>query len=119
SGRQLLARSDTFSERTRIWHSVAVRANEHLWFGHGYGAFWTGPAGAKAIAELRLRINHGHNGALDLYAELGIVGLLVVLLPVAWATLAAVRHALRAAGPACVWPATSVVFFVASNLGES
>jgi O-antigen ligase len=118
-GLRLMARSETFSDRTRIWQVVAAGAEEDPWFGHGYGAFWTGPAGERALAVIQLPINHAHNGAIDLYAELGIAGLVVVIVPVAWAALAAVRHALQPKPTACLWPATYIVFFIASNAAES
>ena len=118
-GLQLLARGDTFTDRTRIWRLVTEGTAPVPWLGHGYGAFWTGPAGRKVNTTFAKPINHAHNGAVDLYAELGIVGLVVVLVPVAFAALAAARHALRLGPVACLWPATYVVFFVASNVAES
>src|SRR4029079_10929456 len=55
-GLRLLARSETFSDRTHIWRVVAAGAAEDAWLGHGYGAFWTGPAGPKALAMIRMSI---------------------------------------------------------------
>ena len=119
SGLQLLARRATFSDRTVIWRLVAAGAAEDPWFGHGYGAFWGGPAGEKTVAELGKPINHAHDGGLDLYAELGIAGLVVLVIPAAVAVASAAEHALQPAPAACLWPATYVVFFLASNVAES
>jgi O-antigen ligase len=120
-GLGLVARSDTFSDRTRIWQTVAAVAWEARWIGRGYAAFWPGPAGQTTHNTLRMRmpVGHAHNGAVDLFAELGIAGLVLVLGPIAVFAAGALRHALVAGAPACVWPATAIVFFVASNAGES
>ena len=118
-GLRLLARRETFSDRTLIWQLVAARAAEDPWLGHGYGAFWTGPAGDAVVAALGKPINHSHNGAVDLYAELGRLGLIVLIVPMAIGAVAAAHHALRPGPAACLWPVTCVVFFIASNVAES
>jgi exopolysaccharide production protein ExoQ len=120
-GLALMARSETLTDRTTIWKGVAAEAMQAPWIGHGYGAFWPGPGGqkAQALIGLRDRINHAHNGAIDLFAELGVAGLVLVLAPLGVFAAAAVRHALEPGARACLWPATYLVFFVASNAGES
>ena len=118
-GLALLARSPTWTERTRIWSRVAAGVSEAPWLGHGYGAFWPGPAGAHALADIRMPISQAHNGALDLAAELGVVGLALVLVPLGFVALGALRHALDPRIGACLWPAVYVVFFAVSNAGES
>jgi O-antigen ligase len=52
-------------------------------------------------------------------AELGLAGLVLVLVPLGVFTAAALQHALARGARACLWPATYLVFFVASNAGES
>jgi len=121
SGLALLARSETFTDRTMIWKSVAAIAMEKPWLGHGYGAFWKSAAGDAAWAGsgVRNRINHAHNGGLDLFAELGIAGIALVFVPLAMVAVTALRHALAPRHPACLWPAVYLVFFVVSNVAES
>jgi O-antigen ligase len=120
-GLSLMARSPTLSDRTTIWRAVMDCAIEAPWIGHGYGAFWPGPAGQQALALTRLPypIGQAHNGALELFAELGMSGLVLVLVPLGMFTAAAFRHALEPGGHACIWPATYLVFFLASNAAES
>ena len=118
-GLTLLARSATLSDRTQIWSAVLAETRKAPWLGHGYGAFWPGPAGTQARAVVRIPVVHAHNGALDLAAELGVAGLVVVLVPLGFIAIAALRHALESHARACLWPATYLVFFVASNAGES
>ena len=118
-GLSLVARSETFSDRTRIWRVVGAAALETPWLGHGYGAFWPSPAGQNALALIRIPINQAHNGALDLAAELGLAGLVLVLAPLAYFAVAALRHGLDAKVRACLWPGTYFVFLIASNTAES
>ena len=121
SGLAFLERSETFTGRTHIWKAVAVTAMEAPWVGRGYGAFWTSAAGDAAWKRSAIpdRIIHAHNGALDVFAELGAVGIALVFVPLAWVAVAALRHALASPSPGCLWPAVYLVFFMASNVAES
>lgn len=121
TGLALLARSATFSERTRIWKAVITAAMDAPWIGHGYAAFWPSPAGQQAWSTLKMRfpIGHSHNGLIDLFAELGLAGLVLVAVPLVLYSIAAVRHALAPRPRACLWPAAYMVFFLASNAAES
>lgn len=121
SGLALLERSETFTDRSHIWKAVAVTAMEAPWLGRGYGAFWKSAAGnaAWARSSVRDRIIHAHNGALDLFAELGVAGIALVFVPFAWVAFLALRHALAPQYPACLWPAVYLIFFMASNVAES
>lgn len=73
-----VGRDMTFSGRTRIWASAIATADEsHAWFGAGYRAFWIGPDvdEVRALMPSWQRIpHHGHNGYLDVWLELGWVG---------------------------------------------
>ena len=122
-GLALVGRDETFSGRTRIWKIVAAGAMETPWLGHGYGAFWPGPAGQATLQQIleliHMQINHAHSGVLDLFAELGVLGVVLVLVPFAIVALAALRHALEPGDAVGIWPATYLVFFAASNAAES
>ena len=70
---KLLNRSETLTNRTQIWNALVPYAKNHLFFGYGYGSFWT--------TELRDQISsHAHNGYLDTILELGIFGLFLFIL---------------------------------------
>lgn len=118
-GLAMLGRDQSFSARTRIWRAVVENTTDDRWFGHGYAAFWPSPAGVNAGKHFNFILVHAHNGFVDIFAELGLVGLLVVCAPLAFYTVAALRHAVASGPPACLWPAAFLVFFVASNLAES
>ncbi len=71
-------RDDTFSGRTLLWQgAIDVASDSHPVFGAGYRAFWTenGADGVRAyIPHWGSLPDHGHNGYLDIWLELGVVG---------------------------------------------
>jgi len=79
-GLEALDRDLTFSGRTTIWTYAVIAGMEHSMLGAGYRAFWT-PEGANYVyARIWGVIGNGHNGYLDLWLELGFIGLSLFLL---------------------------------------
>lgn len=77
-----------FTGRGSIWMAVSRYVGDHPWFGSGYGSFWDigprSPIYQYATGEVAGMPN-GHNGFLDLAAQLGIPGLiLIVIVAVIW-----------------------------------
>lgn len=72
SGRDL-----TLTGRTDLWADLLDIAAETPIFGVGYGSFWIG--NTHNLWERHLWMpTQGHNGYIDVYLELGAVGLLVL-----------------------------------------
>jgi O-antigen ligase len=69
----LLGRDLTLSERTDLWSAAVQRGLERPLFGYGYRAFWSGGT-QMFVASHAWISDHGHNGYLDLWLELGIAG---------------------------------------------
>jgi len=69
----LLGRDITFTGRTDIWAVLVPIAWRHPLFGLGYGGFWVNPPVPWAW------LNESHNGYLEVFLELGIVGLFLLL----------------------------------------
>jgi len=74
-----LGRNLTLTRRTEIWSAVWTAISSHMLLGYGFSGFWAGIHGesARAAARLGFVARHAHNGFLDLWLELGIVGLMV------------------------------------------
>jgi len=69
---QLLGRTEDLTGRTDIWNSLLPYAKSRLFFGYGYGGFWT--------TSLREQIaSHAHNGSLNTVLDLGIIGLILFI----------------------------------------
>lgn len=73
----LFGKSTDLTGRTDIWRLVLLEASRHPLTGIGYGAFWlgTGSPSQYIIDILNWLPLQAHNGYLDIYNELGIVGL--------------------------------------------
>ena len=81
----LLAKDPTLTGRTGIWKLVIASAVKRPILGFGYRAFWTGLQGESA----HLALTEGwsptgaHNGFLDVWLNLGLVGLGIVFFTLA------------------------------------
>jgi O-antigen ligase len=69
----LLGRDETLTDRTVIWEIIAELAREQPWLGRGYGGFWFSDV-YLWFADRWGAIDHAHNGYMDLWLELGYVG---------------------------------------------
>jgi exopolysaccharide production protein ExoQ len=83
----------TLTGRAQIWQYVLYVADKNPWRGVGYGALWqVGPDVEATLKNTGATWvpNEGHNGYLDVLAQLGYAGLLllgVYLLATAWQML--------------------------------
>lgn len=116
-----LGKDATLTGRTVLWAAVEEHITRRPLLGYGYGAFWE-PAG-RASEMVRAVVGwdtpHSHNGFLDLWLDIGLVGLLVFLA----AYVLAIRRAwvaLRAgAGIDGLWAMAFLVMLLLGNLTES
>jgi exopolysaccharide production protein ExoQ len=73
----------TFSNRSLIWDIIKEHAQYHPLLGTGFGAYWTGavPESPSYVFFSRMYFwpSEAHNGYLDVYNDLGVVGLLVLM----------------------------------------
>ncbi len=74
---QLVGKDPTLTGRTVIWSAVlSVHTNPLV--GAGYECFWLGARLTQVWQLTGVGINEAHNGYLEVYLNLGIVGLLLV-----------------------------------------
>lgn len=71
-----VGRDSTFTGRTNIWHAVLSQHTNPL-LGTGYESFWLGPR-LERVWQLAGHYNEAHNGYLEVYLNLGIVGLMLL-----------------------------------------
>lgn len=84
---QATGRDMTFTDRTLIWTDVLNNAKKSPVLGVGYGAFWVGYLGFNLYPlpnwhrkTPAWRPNEGHNGFVDVYVDLGAVGIVLLLI---------------------------------------
>ncbi len=71
---EALGRNPTLTGRTEVWRIVLPFSQSAL-FGSGYESFWLGDRITRVGALLGSGINEAHNGYLEIYLNLGWVGL--------------------------------------------
>jgi O-antigen ligase len=69
----LFGRNESFTGRTDIWLAVLGVASNNPVLGLGYGGFWG--LQDKVIKFATLGVNEGHNGYIDVYLDVGILGI--------------------------------------------
>lgn len=96
---QATGRDMTLTDRTLIWTDVWNNASKHPVFGVGMGAYWVGPAGYDmypmpnwSAKTPEWRPEEAHNGYLDVFTELGIVGEIIMVTMLVNAIVGALGH---------------------------
>jgi O-antigen ligase len=76
---QALGRDSTLTDRTYIWQ-ILLHWNINPILGAGFESFWLGDRQVKFAELFRgIPINEAHNGYLETYIQLGLLGLFITL----------------------------------------
>ncbi|AFZ37212.1 O-antigen polymerase [Stanieria cyanosphaera PCC 7437] len=115
-----VGKDSTFSGRTDIWLAVLEMINRRFWLGYGLAAFWRGLEGPSAFVELAVRtqVAYAHNGFLDLWLGLGLIGVftfLVSFFNTAIKSLTLLRNTKTVEG---LWPLLFLTYILLSNISE-
>jgi exopolysaccharide production protein ExoQ len=107
--------------RDRIWDAVMTMIGERPWLGYGFAAFWRGVEGpsAEVWAAVGTTPPHAHNGLLDVWLQLGFVGVAAAVLFVATTCWRSARLARREWSFQHVLPLLLVAFIVFFNFSET
>jgi len=113
-------RDITFTGRTGIWSAVLDKIWERPWLGYGYNVFWRGWEGESAdIWRTTIHIGHAHDGFLDLWLDLGLLGLSVFALSFITGCLRAVAWIRLTKNAEDLWPLAYLTFMILANITES
>jgi exopolysaccharide production protein ExoQ len=74
-----LGRDSTLTGRTELWANV-LAIHQHSWFGTGHESFWLGERLARLWELHWWRPNEAHNGYLEIYLNLGWIGVALLIL---------------------------------------
>ncbi len=72
-----VGRDPTLTGRSNIWNAV-LSTNTNPLIGTGYESFWLGPR-LPRVWQLAGGVNEAHNGYLEVYLDLGLVGVFLLL----------------------------------------
>ncbi|MGF1496338.1 MAG: O-antigen ligase family protein [Elainellaceae cyanobacterium] len=113
----------TLTGRLDFWPYVIEKCLERPWLGYGYEAFWRGLNGPSAYIAYAIGgatpPTHAHNGLLQLWLHLGLVGVLIFLLGYWMTALRSIAWIRFSTDAASFWPIIFVMLMVAFNFSES
>jgi O-antigen ligase len=90
---ELMGKDATLSDRSYLWRDVWRIGMMNPFFGTGYGGFWVPELTALLSPEVNNGPMQAHNGYLETFAQLGFVGLGLLLMVILGSLRAAVRSA--------------------------
>jgi O-antigen ligase len=121
----LLGRNASLTGRVPLWHMLWDMIQRSPWVGYGYGGFWLYWDGPSAeiwkvcIVRYGWLPPNGHDGFIDLWLDLGLVGVLAFVVSFVVSFLRAFRVAHEGASSADLFPIMFLYFMVLGNLTES
>lgn len=89
---EVLQKDRRLTGRTLLWEAADRLIERRPVIGHGYRAVWMGEEGVGLLARNNQedgRAFHFHDTVREIRVDLGLVGLILFLLPLAWAVLRA------------------------------
>jgi exopolysaccharide production protein ExoQ len=116
-----LGRNSTLSGRTVIWGLVARSIAKRPLLGYGFYAFWLGMKGesARLIVGTHWTFGYAHNGFLEIWLQLGLVGLVVFFFTLFHATRNAWFCLRRGCPPGVHWYIGIIALTMMYNMDES
>lgn len=75
----IFGKNITLTGRIPLWILLMPYAIARFWHGYGYGAFWAS-AQSPAVTVIQLlpwEPTHAHNGYLDVWLDIGVLGLII------------------------------------------
>ena len=113
-------RDTTLSGRTYIWSYVWDKIQLRPWLGYGMTAFWDGLNGPSSYIQyaMRIAVIYAHNGFLDLWLSIGIIGLGTFIVSFFSTTAQSLALLRQTNNPEGFWPLLFLSYILLSNLTE-
>ncbi|MEO1670535.1 MAG: O-antigen ligase [Cyanobacteria bacterium J06631_2] len=110
----------TLSGRTYIWQYVWDQIQLKPWLGYGMTAFWNGLEGPSGYIQyaMRIAVIYAHNGFLDLWLSIGIIGLGIFIISFFSTTAHSLALLRKTNTPEGFWPLLFLTYILLSNLTE-
>src|SRR2546427_4436350 len=80
---ETMGRDVTLTGRTQLWEDL-LRMTADPWFGTGFESFWLGERVKSLWSQYLWRPNQAHNGYLEVFLNLGWVGVALLGFVIAW-----------------------------------
>lgn len=118
---EALNRDISLTGRTAIWGAALLEGADRPWLGYGFDAFWLGDGGPAADVwrTVGWEAPGAHNGFLDLWLSLGLVGLAIFLVGFVICFRKSSQYFLSNRSWDAAWPVLFLVFLVLINLTQN
>jgi O-antigen ligase len=115
----LIGREPTLTGRTDIWNALFDQIRNRPIWGHGYAIFWLDETGPAFWVRQRTEwlVPTAHNGWLETWLSIGLVGVACFALVYATALITALRGLLK--GTHTYWALISTLVFLLFSMSES
>lgn len=116
-----VGKDTTLTGRSELWPVVLQMIAKKPWLGYGYGAFWIEQNSESSIVVQAVQWDapNAHNGFLDLWLALGLLGILVFIIGFVINWLRAI-YLIRYNGKSeILWLLVYLTFTLFSNLTET
>ena len=115
-----LASLRTLTGRTDLWPLLWKEVENKPWLGYGYSGFWEKSNEAAKIQKIVGDwATNSHNGFLELWLDIGILGVLVFLAEFLITIFRAIARIFNDKTLESLWPLLYLTFIVLSNLTTS
>jgi exopolysaccharide production protein ExoQ len=119
----LLNRNTSLTGRVPLWSFLFNSGiSDHLFFGKGFGATWINDQfrlTTQAAIGWEYAPLVSDNGLVDIFLNLGLVGVMLLLATVLLTVFRVVRYALKKSTLISFFPAFGMVFFLVANISLS
>ncbi len=116
-----LGKDPGLTGRVALWGLSMTPIGQRPLLGYGYDAFWSdfyGPAAEFRVASGWLGAPHAHNGFINLWLDLGLVGVLLFVLGLAVTYRKALVLARGTKTGEYFWPVSFLTFLLAYSIPE-
>jgi exopolysaccharide production protein ExoQ len=116
-----LGRDSNLTGRLPLWQYVITEISAKPILGYGFTSFWTSWEGERVsdAVNWEVAVPHAHNGFLEMWLGVGIIGLGIVLMSMWRNFRSGLRIAKARPGVDQAWPLLLLIFTVLYNLTET
>ena len=116
-----IGKDATLTGRTDMWPHIIDMIAQQPWLGYGYNGFWQDwdSPGATVWYAAKWTAPNAHNGILDLWLQLGLLGTIVFLIGFGLTLLRGASWLRNDKSWCSFWPITYPTYLILANVSES
>jgi exopolysaccharide production protein ExoQ len=116
-----IGKNSTLTGRTDLWSLVWDKIQEKPWLGYGVKGFWKELDGPSQYVQLGLRtkVIYAHNGFLDLWITVGIIGMIIFAVGLVMSSIKALSWIRLSNSIESFWPLIGLTYLLLANTTES